>query len=123
MVADGEIKSYIQEIESPTTKMADKIRAIESFQRDYPDRGKKYDSLQKKLNASFEADRAENEWINRFKKSVKIGSSKHEIITNGWGYPSAVNKTTTIDGVREQWVYGEGRYLYFFDGILTAIQE
>lgn len=34
-----------------------------------------------------------------------------------------INKTTTEYGVHEQWVYGNGRYIYLDDGIVTAIQE
>ena len=42
----------------------------------------------------------------------------------GW----QVNSTTTARGTREQWVFKDGRgmpihYLYFDNGILTAIQE
>lgn len=44
-----------------------------------------------------------------------------------WGRPSEINKTTTGYGTNEQWVY-EGpnyrnNYLYFTNGILTAIQN
>ena len=123
LVADGEIKSHVQDIESPKTKLNDRLRAIESFQRDYPERGSKYNALLKKLNANFEQRKAENEMANRFTKKLLIGSTQHDIVKNGWGYPSGINKTTTANGVREQWVYGERRYLYFENGVLTAIQE
>jgi hypothetical protein len=48
-----------------------------------------------------------------------------EDVVNGttWGKPDDVNRTTTKNGVSEQWVYPGDRYLYFEDGILTAIQE
>lgn len=39
-----------------------------------------------------------------------------------WNMPLRVNKTTNARGMYEQWVYS-GIYLYFDDGILTAIQE
>jgi len=39
-----------------------------------------------------------------------------------WGAPSDINRTTYSFGVREQWVY-DGGYLYFEDGVLTAIQN
>lgn len=54
---------------------------------------------------------------------VHIGMTKGEVLTNGWGQPSDINKTTTAYGTREQWVYGGGNYLYFEDGILTSIQN
>jgi len=40
-----------------------------------------------------------------------------------WGRPRRVNTTSTAAGKTEQWVYGDGRYLYFTNGILTAVQE
>ena len=53
---------------------------------------------------------------------VKIGWNK-ELCIEAWGKPRSVNKTTTAYGVHEQWAYSTSRYLYFDDGILTAIQE
>ena len=53
---------------------------------------------------------------------VKIGWNK-ELCKEAWGEPRSVNKTTTAYGVHEQWVYTTSRYLYFDDGVLTAIQE
>ena len=38
------------------------------------------------------------------------------------GNPQKINKTTTIYGTSEQWVY-YGLYLYFENGILTTIQD
>jgi len=53
---------------------------------------------------------------------VKIGWNK-ELCKEAWGEPQSINKTTTAYGVHEQWVYSTSRYLYFDDGVLTAIQE
>ena len=46
-------------------------------------------------------------------------------VINGtnWGKPQKVNRTTTRYGTSEQWVYGDGNYLYFEDGVLTSIQN
>lgn len=43
-----------------------------------------------------------------------------------WGKPEEINKTVTNNIVHEQWVYGSSGYfsfLYFENGILTAIQN
>ena len=40
-----------------------------------------------------------------------------------WGKPEKVNRTRIAAASSEQWVYGGNRYLYFNDGILTAIQD
>ena len=53
---------------------------------------------------------------------VRIGFTKQMCI-DSWGEPQSINKTTSKYGVNEQWVYGNGNYLYFDDGILTTIQN
>ena len=55
--------------------------------------------------------------------SPSIGMTAEEVRNSQWGAPDDINSTTTANSVTEQWVYGNGRYLYFEDGILTAIQE
>ncbi len=40
-----------------------------------------------------------------------------------WGKPIDINRTISKYGTREQWVYGNGCYLYFDDGILETIQD
>ncbi len=52
-----------------------------------------------------------------------IGMTKEEILNSRWGQPTDVNKTTTANSITEQWVYPGYKYLYFEDGVLTAIQE
>jgi len=53
---------------------------------------------------------------------VEIGMSKNMCIES-WGNPEDINKTIGNYGVHEQWVYGDGDYLYFEDGKLTTIQN
>lgn len=57
------------------------------------------------------------------RKVPTIGMTKEEAEKSTWGMPEKVNKTTTAYGLSEQWVYGNRKYLYFKDGILTSIQE
>jgi len=52
-----------------------------------------------------------------------IGMTAHEAMTSTWGQPETKNRTVTKYGSREQWVYGEGRYLYLEDGRVTAISS
>ena len=62
---------------------------------------------------------------------VKIGMTPNQVINDtSWGAPKKINRTTTSSGVREQWVYDHcgysrcyGGYLYFTNGVLTAIQN
>ncbi len=40
-----------------------------------------------------------------------------------WGNPKEINRTTTSRGSEEQWVYGNGNYLYVGNGKVTAVQD
>lgn len=51
---------------------------------------------------------------------VKIGMTR-EMCKLSWGKPRSINKTITSGMRSEQWVYSDN-YLYFDNGILTAIQ-
>ncbi len=58
------------------------------------------------------------------REGVNIGMSQQDVLDSSWGRPERVNKTTTAAGTREQWVYrGYHSYLYFENGVLTAIQN
>lgn len=37
-------------------------------------------------------------------------------------FPPRINRTTTANGIHEQWIVGK-RFYYLDNGILTAIQE
>ncbi len=56
-------------------------------------------------------------------KEPSIGMTKKEAENSTWGKPKKINTTVTSYSTHEQWVYGNGRYLYFDDGILTSIQK
>lgn len=53
---------------------------------------------------------------------IEIGMTEIMCIES-WGSPSKINKTTGSFGVHEQWVYGNGTYVYFENGIITVIQN
>lgn len=55
-------------------------------------------------------------------QGVLIGMLPAEVLQSSWGKPSRVNRTTTANGVTEQWVYAGG-YLYFKNGVLAAVQN
>ena len=58
------------------------------------------------------------------KPSARIGMTSSQVLNETeWGKPEKVNKTITAAGVREQWVYWSGEYLYFNNGKLTTIQQ
>jgi hypothetical protein len=77
------------------------------------------DAVQAKQQAAWKAEAARLAAL----PGVRIGMSADAVLTkSSWGKPASVNRTTTAYGTREQWVYG-GNYLYFTNGILTAIQN
>ena len=39
------------------------------------------------------------------------------------GLPSEINKIPTYNGVKEQWLYNSGAYLFFSDGILEDFRQ
>lgn len=51
LVADAEVRSLEQDIANTNASREDRIRAIETLARDYPDRGKKFKSLLAKLSS------------------------------------------------------------------------
>lgn len=53
---------------------------------------------------------------------VILGMTKEAVILS-WGNPKDINKTVGSWGVHEQWVYTNGKYLYFENGLLTSWQE
>lgn len=53
---------------------------------------------------------------------IKLGMTPEQV-TLAWGRPQDINRTTTLGGTREQWVYGMKTYVYFQGGVVTAIQN
>ncbi len=53
---------------------------------------------------------------------IKIGMTK-EMAKYSWGEPNKINRTVFATHSHEQWVYPDGHYLYFDNGILTAWQD
>jgi flagellar biosynthesis GTPase FlhF len=54
----------------------------------------------------------------------RIGMTRADVFYRSkWGQPNDIHRTTTANGKREQWVYGNGRYLYFDNDVLVAIQD
>jgi hypothetical protein len=46
-----------------------------------------------------------------------------DVEASSWGKPQKINTTTNKWGESQQWVYGNGGYLYFENGVLTSIQN
>ncbi len=57
------------------------------------------------------------------KEPPRIGMSAEEVRQSTWGEPDDINKTTYSWGTKEQWCYADYKYIYFKNGIVTAISE
>lgn len=77
-----------------------------------------WQSRQQALEGRFGSDVAAKILV----RSVWIGMSA-EMALESQGTPIEINRTVTASVVREQWVYGTGVYLYFDNGVLTAVQD
>lgn len=55
--------------------------------------------------------------------NLAIGMTALEVEESTWAEPDSINKTVTADIIREQWIYRNGQYLYFEDGILMSFQD
>lgn len=123
LVADAEIKSSVRDVENTKAPAAERVRAYERLERDYPEQAKRFAKTAATLRQQAASEQVERRLATRFDRTPPLGASQSDVINSGWGYPRDTNKTTTSAGVREQWVYGPGKYLYFQNGVLTAIQE
>lgn len=71
----------------------------------------------------YPGDNKTQQPIQETEKEPAIGMTKAEVLKSTWGEPEKKNITETLYGTSEQWVYSNNRYIYFTDGIVTAIQK
>ncbi len=126
LIAEAEVKHFSSVIDNPKSSKDDRRRALVSISQLYPEHARRYSDKLKSIDA--ETLRAQKEssrksCVESSKRGVSIGMLSSEVLCSSWGRPQAVNNTITKDGTHEQWVYGRGGYLYFENGILTAIQN
>src|SRR5690349_1492102 len=53
----------------------------------------------------------------------RVGMTEQEVLSTCWGKPRYRRRVGVEGLMRDQWVYGDGRYLYFDNGQLLAIEE
>ena len=74
------------------------------------------------VSSSNKRDSTTNKSSSTQKQSPTIGMTDYEAVESTWGRPSKINKTETMYGVNEKWIYPNG-YLYFEDHYLVSIQS
>jgi hypothetical protein len=55
-------------------------------------------------------------------ETPQIGMSEDQVLASCWGKPKSRGSIGVEGLMRDQWVYGDGRYLYFDNGRLFAIE-
>lgn len=55
--------------------------------------------------------------------SPRIGMTIAQVEKTCFGKPERVNRTVTAGHAFDQFVYADGNYLYFTDGVLTSFQQ
>ena len=55
-------------------------------------------------------------------QNPQIGMSEEEVLASCWGKPKSRRRIGVEGLMRDQWIYGDGRYLYFDNGHLFAIE-
>jgi hypothetical protein len=122
------VPEYIAELDARlrADDAATKARCV--FKRDFPDEAEAQEQAEAaakkaeaaRLTAARDAELARVMAL----PGARIGMTAKQVVERtNWGRPSEVNRTTTRNVVREQWVYSSRRLLYFDNGILTAIQD
>ena len=80
-----------------------------------------YDEIVGSYGSYADSENQKKYWLSG--NEPEIGMSELDVKMSSWGEPNEINRTETKYGVREQWVYDDGRYIYLDDGIVTSIQE
>jgi hypothetical protein len=114
--------------ENPKAPWESRLAAMRDVIEFSPDMLGPYAAEYKRSSQRYEqeADRlkkqAESEdRARRKKEGVRIGMSKEEVLMSSWGRPESINTSAYTFGTREQWVYGNGHYLYFQNDVLSSI--
>jgi hypothetical protein len=91
-----------------------------------PDIDRQYWSLYRLADQFLDVDPSSLHWTETVlrmikERSIVIGMTADQVIFS-WGEPTQKNRTTTANGVSEQWVYKGSNYVYMENGVMTALQ-
>lgn len=119
MVDAAEYQTHKRAMLDPKANADDAASAADWLKENRPKEAKAIEKLREQALAREE--KAKN--AAKRKAGVYVGMSREDVLASSWGRPQHVNRTTTSTGTHEQWVYGGMNFLYFDDGVLTAIQN
>ncbi len=130
LIADAEIKAYLQTINDPKASRDKRNKALTSLASDYPDHAKPYAEAAKRaeleiLNSSqVQGQTVVNKYAAKARKEgVSLGMVPEEVLMSSWGQPNGKSRSTSTFGGVESWYYSSGSSLIFTDGRLTQINN
>jgi hypothetical protein len=116
-------KEYVQ-FEGTSPSIDDIVAREKARQEKQAQEERKAQQRAEKKAEQERAKRLQEQRRQAAKPSPRIGMTRQQVVNDSnWGRPYDINRTTSVSGVREQWVYDNRRYLYFDNGVLTAIQD
>lgn len=125
MVASAEALHYLATARNPKVATHTRQQALERLSASGAPETPELARLEKTLAALADKERKAAERAVAARKrseGVVIGMTPEDVRASSWGKPNNINRSIYSHGVREQWVYGGGNYLYFRDGVLNSIQ-
>jgi hypothetical protein len=93
-------------------------------------RAKQYEALQNQQSQSIKSSHDFADAVKIRMTATQVDAVEKETFHNPAGWGRTVNTTVTANGTTEQWVYrfslshgAHDLYLYFQNGVLTAVQK
>ena len=121
------IKESVKYAEDSLKFMAANCVALEELERDISEKTIKEAEAKalRKQQEQYALQAAMDEEKRRAKlPNIRLGMTGDYVKNKtNWGHPIKVNRSVGSWGVHEQWIYGEGQYLYFQNGKLTSWQN
>lgn len=113
-----EIADNVRSLKDPKQTTTGKLASARRIRELDPEAFKSYAATLDRL----ELQEAREIAAEKRKRGVTVGMTKDDVLASSWGRPESINKSVYSHGTHEQWIYGNGHYLYFEGNQLTSIQ-
>ena len=126
LVREAELKAYVYDVTTAKVPLDTRVRSMEALKSEYPDIAAKYSKVEQQLVLATAAQAKQRQaqlMETRRRIPPPLGITQRQVVDDWWGLPQGINRTISAAGEREQWVYGDRRYLYFENGRLTTVQD
>lgn len=120
--SEWEIIDVLAQESNLSSKILLKMRGMDSEIYVVKDLMKEYDVVEKELYEPIK-NLYDDDIFNKVLRHLYYIGWDTYLVRLSIGNPNKINTTYSNGAKSEQWVYGDGRYLYFNEGKLTAIQD